>query len=433
MLPPELWYLISSYINDGRTWKAFTQTCSMFNDLQSEDKILQFSNPVWTLVTKFPDKNWDWEVLSANDWITFNIVYSNPDKPWKWEILMQRLKFPEEFLFETMEVMKDFPIDDEYDYETHLIYIKTLEHVDYLSLNKSLPEKFVQEYYKIFDHCRLIANTPWSVLEGIKDFTPCDHICLNTENEPHVIEQLGIFDFHMLSYNTKITLGFFEKYLYQDWDFHILSHNPIICVEFICLAPDEEWDWYVLSNSTNVVAMYRRYPDKPWDYEILSNNKALTLELILEYKNKPWFMDRVSSAIRVSIQDIRKTPELKWDYIGLLSNDNIPLEELLSEFTLLENGLIIHNSIVNTTMHHHLAMLSYQDALDINPTLKYGSQDLLSYRDHSMRDIKNHPEIDWDFEAIGYNPALAWTYVADNSELFDFSSISHNTFAKYKK
>jgi len=431
MLPPELWCMIAENIDDGKTWKAFTQTCSMFRSFQSEERILKFSNPIWTLVTLFPDENWNWEALSSNDWITFDIVISNPDKPWNWEILMSRIKFPEEFLFETMDVMKDFPIYDEYDYNTHLIYIKTLENIEHLSYNRNIPERFLQEYIKIFDSCRIIANTDWKVLENLQ-LSLCEHICLNRSVPLEVIEKNGMFEFEMLSFHTEILPWFFEKYLYHDWNFHILSHNPAVTVEFINLAPDEDWDWVALSGSPNIVDIFRQYPNKPWDYESLSGNTALTLDLILERKTKPWQMSLISCRIKVSMSDIRKTPELGWDYIGLLSNSNITLEELLTEFTTLENGLIIHNSITNTVMHHHLSMLSYNDGQEVDPTKKYGSQDLLSYRDHSMRDIEQHPEIDWDYEAISYNPELSWLYVASCSELFDFGSISHNTFAKYK-
>ena len=42
------------------------------------------SNPniTWDIVEKNPDKPWDWGVLSGNPNITWDIVEKNPDMPW---------------------------------------------------------------------------------------------------------------------------------------------------------------------------------------------------------------------------------------------------------------------------------------------------------------------------------------------------------------
>ena len=39
-------------------------------------------NPMWELLKRNPDKDWDWRVLSANPNITMEIIQNNPDKPW---------------------------------------------------------------------------------------------------------------------------------------------------------------------------------------------------------------------------------------------------------------------------------------------------------------------------------------------------------------
>jgi hypothetical protein len=48
---------------------------------------LRYHNPLWELVTKYPNKPWDWYALSQNPDITFNIVFANLDKPWNWACL----------------------------------------------------------------------------------------------------------------------------------------------------------------------------------------------------------------------------------------------------------------------------------------------------------------------------------------------------------
>lgn len=426
-IPPELWSMIAQNINDGRTWKSFLQTCTMFSCFASDEKTLELSNPLWTLIEKHPDRNWNWESISANEWTTFEIVAKYPNKPWTWETLVQRLVFPEEFLFEAIEILREFPIKDEYDYTVNLMYIKIVEHMELLILNKNLPENFLMEYFRLFKACEIMAVTPWTTLKKIPDLQKCDHICLN-ETAPLDELDLEILDFDILCYNPNLPVRFFEKHLYQDWDFHILSHNIATTVDFIELAPDEAWDWYILSGSVNAIDIFKKFPNKPWDYNQLSYNRSLTLATVIEHKDKPWHMGAVSTCIKISIDDVRATPELHWDYTGLLGNESIPLETLLQEFTLLDNGLIIHNSLKNSGMHHHLAMLNYEQAIDIDCNELYGSQELLSYRDHPMRDIVAHPEINWDYEALSCNSVLSWFYVDQNPELFDFNIISGNQF-----
>jgi hypothetical protein len=44
-------------------------------------------NPImtWDMVLEYPDKPWSWWALSKNPNITWDIVINNPSKPWNWE------------------------------------------------------------------------------------------------------------------------------------------------------------------------------------------------------------------------------------------------------------------------------------------------------------------------------------------------------------
>ena len=74
-------------------------------------------NITWEIVEANPDKPWDWYGLSSNPNITWEIVEANPDKPWKWyrlssnkftkekEIIELRLKHQE---FVQEELLEEF-------------------------------------------------------------------------------------------------------------------------------------------------------------------------------------------------------------------------------------------------------------------------------------------------------------------------------------
>ena len=42
------------------------------------------SNDLLQLLLLFPDKKWNWWILSENPNITWEIIESNPDKEWNW-------------------------------------------------------------------------------------------------------------------------------------------------------------------------------------------------------------------------------------------------------------------------------------------------------------------------------------------------------------
>ena len=45
------------------------------------------SNELIKLLETFPDKPWNWNFLSQNPNITWDIVKANQDKPWNWNVL----------------------------------------------------------------------------------------------------------------------------------------------------------------------------------------------------------------------------------------------------------------------------------------------------------------------------------------------------------
>jgi len=422
-LPPEIWQTIADYINDAKSWKSFLQTCNMFSGFSSNKKTLALSNPLWTLIEKYPDGNWEWYSISQNRWTNFAIISKYPDKPYNWEILVIRIDFPEEFLLRAMEIKLNRLLPDK-----NLIINKIAEHMDIIIRYKNLPEKFLLEHYSYLDKFYSNAIIPWEIIKKIP-IDLCEHICLNNSIPFTTLEKLEILNFEYISGNPALPFWFFEKYIQREWDFNYLSSNPAITLKFIELSPDENWNWFVLSQKLDAIDIFKKFPDKPWDYAMLSANKDLTIEIITSYKRKPWNMKIVSKYMKIKLSDVRAHPEIRWDYMLLLSNNNIPLNDLLKDYTLLNNGLIIHNSLKNSVMHHHLGILSYKQAADIISNEFYGSQFILSDRNHPMQDILEHPEINWNYYHLSNNSELSWIYVDKYPELFNFDYISSNQFA----
>ena len=50
------------------------------------------------LIINYPNKNWNWEVLSENLNISLEFISNNLDKPWVWDCICDRIDITIEFM-----------------------------------------------------------------------------------------------------------------------------------------------------------------------------------------------------------------------------------------------------------------------------------------------------------------------------------------------
>jgi hypothetical protein len=85
---------ISNHIQEGSTWKAFTQSCRSLYKLNTREKIDRYSNHLLTLLTKHPpgeENGWKWSMkeLSQNPALPWSLVEAHPpgeEYGWKWNM-----------------------------------------------------------------------------------------------------------------------------------------------------------------------------------------------------------------------------------------------------------------------------------------------------------------------------------------------------------
>ena len=434
-LPPEIWALIGQNITNGRDFRSWILVCTDFSHTITEARILELSNPLWSLIIRHPNEDWDWAFISGNPCTTFDIVEKYPHMNYDWPQLMRRLIFPDGFLEEAIQIMAKFPINDEYDYQLYLLYLKVVDNIEYISHNPNIPASFLVNYRK-FDKLNMFAINKCAKFSTLIHLISADNSMLNNgilENPTLPMEFLDnvIIDFRMLSYNTGLTYQIFKKYSDKPWHMNALSYNSAVTVEFILAAIDKKWNWRLLSSSPHAISIFLRFPDKLWDYDILSMSVDLSIDILKKYSNKPWNMMQVSIYMKISMDEIRKSPDLDWDYTSLLLNKTISLTDLLDDFILMNNTTIMHKSLENTDMHYYLASCSIDTINELEFTNKFSSQYILSYRSISIDDQKKYPSIEWDYEIMSqYNPKLSWIFVDQYPELFNLGLISFNTFGR---
>jgi hypothetical protein len=453
MLPPEIWTQVAEFIENGRDWKSFIFTCRMFYDMHGEPMLLKHANPLWSLILRHPDKPWNWSSVSMSPWTTFEIVSKYPRFPWQWQALMTHLVFPENFLSEAIEFMKTFPIHDENDYQTNLIAIKAVEYIEYISLNSKIPPKFIREYhdakfpapshvYGIAWHniisCSISEANDYTILtnpELVGDYEICtNHICLNDSISCETFDTIDPdnLNFQYLSSLKGLKLWFFEKHLYKNWDFHYLSHNKSVTVEFLEAAPDENWDWYVLSESPDIARMFRRFPKKLWNFELLSCNPELPWDIVRDNLELPWDHNLISHYMKLDMSIIREYSDFCWDFMELLQNINIDFDELIKEFHILNNGLIVHKCVDPMTLDELIKIELNDPAIkEFEYTELYGPQWLISFRQMPMKLIEKYSQIRWNYDCITVNPLLEWTFVDKHiDDNWDWNMLSMNGFGR---
>src|SRR5277367_6734093 len=125
IFPIEILTVISNYIQEGSTWKTFTQTCKSVYKLNTIVTINKYSNHLATLLKKHPEWNWDLLELSGNPNLPWSFVEVHSDWDWKMYWLSCNPSLPWSFV----EAHPDLEWD-----------------MDRLSCNPSLPWSFVEAH-----------------------------------------------------------------------------------------------------------------------------------------------------------------------------------------------------------------------------------------------------------------------------------------------
>ena len=86
--------------------------------IKNQDK-LEFdylsNNPIvtWNIIQANPDKDWDWNGISRNSNITWDIIQANPDKNWDWySISCNKFTLEKKLFQEHIESLNKIVIDD---------------------------------------------------------------------------------------------------------------------------------------------------------------------------------------------------------------------------------------------------------------------------------------------------------------------------------
>jgi hypothetical protein len=336
------------------------------------------------------DKNWNWNNLSGNPNLTWDIVESNFDKNWDWEALSFHRMI-------TIDILNN-NLDKNWNYEM-------------LSYNKYISglSSFIQN--------NLDKNWNWKGLSA----------------------------------NININIDLVKNNLDKNWDWEWLSANTIITWDIVKDNPDLPWDWENLSMNPNMSwDIIRNNLDKNWKANGFFKRKNLHLngyyypESVIEKYGLSTFevpLDLIKYSINKDINSIdwhylssckeltwdivKDNLDKKWNWTFLERREDLTIKiilELLNEskkFPNVKLGWLCNNPIITW------------DIIKSNPDLPWDYKTLSANNKITWDIIVNNPDKNWSYQNFSINPNITWEVVYNNPDKnWDWKELSRNKFLK---
>jgi hypothetical protein len=252
---------------------------------------------------------------------------------------------------------------------------------------------------------------------------------------------LKLCGFVYISQNPSLRLEDIPKHDIKWWR-KLLSKNPNITIKFIVDHPDNSnhvyisghWRWSDISANPGIkIKDIYDYPDLPWDWYYVSMNPNLTFEDILKLKDgfktskgiltfgyisTLLYWTWISLRIPLTIQQLKNSRDLPWDYSYLSRNMSFTLSDMLLNFDIPWNFKKI--SRIGSTL----------DDVRNYPILPWVWANLcsnipISMKDAQSQDIKN--KIEW--EHMAENPAIKFKDIHEHPDIgWNWFDISHKCY-----
>tara|TARA_Y100000782_G_scaffold109878_1_gene135409 strand:+ start:7045 stop:8391 length:1347 start_codon:yes stop_codon:yes gene_type:complete len=212
------------------------------------------------LITKYPEKPWDWRALSYNKSLSLKFIENNLQMFWDWRGLSGNPVI-------TIEFVERYP---EHPWNKLGLIDNPNLTVEYVNKNFKI-EDFKDNYFREIDDC-------W---EG---YYLCDAIDITRFDYLHLYE----WEKYALG-NNNVTIEFLNKHRDREhyWNWGILSRNPNVTIEFVKENLDKPWNWNSLSSNKNIkMEDIENNLDFPWEWENIILNENLTFEFLEKYKHR---------------------------------------------------------------------------------------------------------------------------------------------------
>lgn len=332
-IPKDVRDLIFGGITDDATYKTLLQSKSVYKS--------KHFNQLWTLVNKYPDKEWDWREVLANpntkeSKIRFamqKIRDENPGSKGTDAVIaiclaqnpnIKDRKTLEEFIPMTLKLWDTVSDISPFVFEIVAKNAGYDWHGD-LSENPYITMGFVLNNPKVYWDISALSSNKAITLQNIED-----NPYFGKDWDPWDVYGWNIAG---LSENPNITFEYVEKYIDRRWDWHGLSSNPHVTIQVIKDHINKDWDWHDLSKNPSITMrdvedtwFDKRYK---WDINGLSRNPNITVDFVKKYmaiELCDWGWRNLSRSKAISIEDIEENLDLPWEWKYVFMNPNFTIK-----------------------------------------------------------------------------------------------------------
>ena len=380
------------------------------------------------LLEKYPNKKWNWFLISQNPNISWDFILNHPEKPWCWfNLALNKIT--------TLKMIED--------------QWNRLEQNEKKLRNNMDPYKW-QLYPQISYWCGVVYNpniTLDLILRNAKRLSKADwnYVSYKFEITMDILKKhpLKPWDWITLSSKSNITMEDIESTLSKfPWDFGGISRNPNLTIHMIRKFYKKKWSWNNISRNPGITMdMVENNYDLPWEKHGLSSNPNLTIGYVkahpVSWRNwirvfigkhyvKYWNWQRISSNPGIKCQDVLDNPLLPWSWNDLSRNPNISLEFVEQTITKPWNyrELSKHPEMIyKFVLKYPLKQWDWK-ILSTRFSVK------IIFNKNGIRKKKDIPGLFWDWKGISENPTLTMEDIEKYKDKINFHHLSYNGIEK---
>jgi len=236
----------------------------------------------YKLIKQFPDKEWDYEKISKNQFIDWNLVLKYPDKKWNYKELSKKLNIPKKILLDLHEKPWNWWHLLKYNSDAwDIVDLLSNKRFNWYNLGNLLGQD--KQRWKVF--CKRANCSDWRLLDVIKLNAPWDII----ESYPD-----KKWNWIVLSRNPDFSTSLILKFKNKPLDWNCLSIRKDINMDFICSNSDLPWNWSLLFPKKVNIDFVIINPQKHWNWNKISSDPSITWKIIQKNNKLPWVWSSIS-------------------------------------------------------------------------------------------------------------------------------------------
>ena len=288
---------------------------------------IEFNNLWFSYIKKIPIDYFDWNLISANDNLSINIIEENPDLPWNFVYLSKNKNINFDFIYSNLDKDWDWNMLSKHkNINTSIIHLhpELNWNYQYISENPNLTWQFILDNIdKNWNWDSLSRNIHPNIIFENLDY-PWNYfsICLNINLNEKILEKV---------IKKNIDINSFEecKNFISKFNWNILSYHQNISIKYMLDTRqllenyNQEWNWEGLFDKIEKSNLENLLENNIELIKKFSKNKNLDEKILKKYPNFDWDWDEISKNINISwkfIEEMIKEKNISFNFIYLSCN-----------------------------------------------------------------------------------------------------------------